>query len=77
MKVTVQFFGDLRKYLHKGQEVMDLEVEIGDTVGELLQRLGVEEGEVWAVSLNGNIIDEGFRLVKGGRLLVFPPFSGG
>ena len=77
MRVTVQFFGDLRKYLPEGQEVIELEVEVGDTITGLLQQLGVEKGEVWAVSLNGNIVNESSQLVEGGKVLVFPPFGGG
>lgn len=77
MKVTVELFGDLRKYLQKGQELIDLEVEGGGTVGGLLQRLGVEAGEVFAVSLNGEIVDEDCELAEGSRVLVFPPFGGG
>ena len=77
MKVMVQFFGDLRKYLREGQEVIDLEVEAGGTIGDLLQQLRVEEGEVWVVSLNGNIVHETSQLVEGGNVMVFPPFGGG
>lgn len=77
MRVTVQFFGDLRKYLRKGQEVIDLEVEARGTIGDLLRQLQVEEGEVWVVSLNGNIVNEASQLVEGGKVLVFPPFGGG
>jgi sulfur carrier protein ThiS len=77
MKITVQFFGDLRKYLQEGEEVIDLEVEADRTVSDLLLQLGVEEGEVWVVSLNGNIVDEASSLKEGGKIMVFPPFGGG
>ncbi|OGO06114.1 MAG: hypothetical protein A2Y60_01755 [Chloroflexi bacterium RBG_13_54_9] len=77
MKITVQFFGDLRKYLREGEEVIDLEVEADRTVSDLLLQLGVEEGEVWVVSLNGNIVDEASLLKEGGKIMVFPPFGGG
>ena len=77
MKVTVQFFGDLRKYLREGQEVIELEMEAGGTIEGLLQQLGIEEGEVWVVSLNGNIVDEASSLREGSKIMVFPPFGGG
>jgi len=77
MKVAVQFFGDLRKYLRQGQEVINVDIEAGGTIGGLLQRLGVEKGEVWVVSLNDSIVDEMSQLVEGGKVLVFPPFEGG
>ncbi len=77
MKVIVQFFGDLRKYLPEGQELIELEMEAGATVGGLLRQLGVEEGEVGVVSMNGNIVPEAYGLTNGGKLLAFPPFGGG
>ncbi len=61
--VEVHFYGKLRKY--SGQPRMDresvvrTEVQPGETLGKLLERLGVPLDEVFQVFLNGKLLMTG------------------
>ncbi len=77
MKVTVQFFGDLVRHLRNGEEKLELEVEEGTTVGQILQELGLEEGEVFATYIDDQFVNRNWKLEEGGRVLIFPPIAGG
>ena len=77
MRVCVRFFGNLRNYLKNGQEVVQVDFQHPVTVEELLQRLGVDEQEIWAVSVNDQKVASDFPLTEDCEIMVFPPIGGG
>ncbi len=77
MKVIVEMFGDLRKYMKVGQERIELEIDEGATVHELFQKIGMEEGEVWGASVNGEWVPKSTIVPADSRVLIFPPIVGG
>ena len=77
VKVRVQLFGDLRKYLPKGQELLELELPEGTTPASMLQQLGIHPGEVWLVRANRQVIADGSPFHDGDDVEVFEPIGGG
>ncbi len=77
VKVKVQLFGDLRKYLPKGQELLELELPEGTTPAMMLQQLGIHPGEVWLVRANRQVIADESPFHDGDDVEVFEPIGGG
>ncbi|MHB0869554.1 MAG: MoaD/ThiS family protein [Chloroflexota bacterium] len=77
MRLTVRLFGDLRRYLPRGQESLQLELPEGSTTANLLQQVGIHPGEVWIVRANKQVISEGQPLRDGDDVEVFEPVGGG
>lgn len=73
----MELYGDLRRHYRKGQEALVLELAAGATAGEVLRGLGVEEGEIWQVAINGEIARRDAPLRDGDVITVFPPVGGG
>ena len=78
MRVRVQYFGVLREALGHG---VDVELDSGSTVGDLLQRLraGADAG-VWAgiaVAVNCEYANRSRVLADGDDVAILPPVSGG
>ena len=77
MKVTVELFGDLRKYLPSGKEGLEMDLEEGATVADLVRHIEMERGEIWGISIDGALVDRKTKLTHGNRVLLFPPIGGG
>jgi molybdopterin converting factor small subunit len=77
MHVKVELLGDLRQYAKDGGKSIEVEVEEGATVGELMAQLGVSEDAVWNAALEGKLVYPADPLTEGSALLVFPPLAGG
>ena len=77
MKVTVRLFGDLRRYLPKGQNLLVLDLPEGTTAVGMLQHLGIHPGEVWVIRANRQVIREEQPLHDGDDIEVFEPVGGG
>lgn len=77
MRLTIRLFGDLRRYLPRGQEWIDLDLPEGSTSTAVLDTLGIHPGEVWLVRANKQIISEEAALHDGDDLEVFEPVGGG
>lgn len=77
MRLTVHLFGDLRRYLPKGQDPLRLDMAEGATVSALLSHLGIDPGEVWVVRANKQVISEDSDLHDGDVVEVFEPIGGG
>ncbi len=77
MRVTVRLFGDLRRVLPPGQEHLDLEMPEGTTAMAVLQRAGIDPGEVWLIRANRQVISEETPLRHGDDLEIFEPVGGG
>ena len=77
MRLTVRLFGDLRRYLPRGQELLEIDLPEDATPSAVLQQIGIHPGEVWLVRANKQIISEDTPLRDGDDLEVFEPVGGG
>lgn len=77
MRLTIRLFGDLRRYLPKGQDPLLLEMPEGSTVLAMLNQVGIHPGEVWVVRANKQVVPEEQPLQDGDDVEVFEPVGGG
>jgi molybdopterin synthase sulfur carrier subunit len=79
MIVHVKLFATLRRhYPHVGiGEPMDVELEAGATIGQLLKQLQLPEDQVKVVFVNGIVRERKHVLNAGDEVGVFPPIGGG
>lgn len=77
MRIIVELFGELRRFLEKGKDRLELELEEGDAVADLYRRLGIPRGDIYGASVNGEWADPQQRLAEGDRVFLFPPMTGG
>lgn len=75
----MSLYASLARYLPEQSrgKACTLEVPEGTTVGDLVQRLGIPEGTIKVVFLNGVHAKAQALLHDGDRLGVFPPVAGG
>ena len=75
--VDVHLYGALRRYGEQQEvnaaSVVTLEARPGETVGDALRRLGIQDGEVSNAFRNGRLATFADTLQPGDRLGVFPP----
>jgi molybdopterin converting factor small subunit len=79
MKVEVQLYATLSKYLPKGSGHRKAVMECveGTTVRHLIERLGIPTQHPNMVLVNGLHADPDVQLKDGDVLSVFPPLAGG
>ncbi|HJO82141.1 MAG: MoaD/ThiS family protein [SAR202 cluster bacterium] len=77
MLVKVELLGDLGKSTENGDRKVEVEVDTGMTVGEVLESLGVTRDQTWNAAMNGNLAYETDVVAEGATLIVFPPIQGG
>lgn len=77
MDVTIKLFGNLRRYLPTGQEIVKLALSDGATITTTIDQLGIDDGEVGLAVVNGEIAAETAALRDGDRLELFGIISGG
>ncbi|QUL98046.1 MAG: MoaD/ThiS family protein [Candidatus Fermentithermobacillus carboniphilus] len=81
MKLKVKLFGDLIRYSPSGRDVFELEVPgfngSDATVKELIRALGIPEGEVWIITVNGVQAQAERILTEGDEVMIFAPVMGG
>ncbi len=77
MRVTVELLGDLRHYAKDRAMPIEVEVEDGATVGELITQLGISADTTWNAALEGKLIYAPDPLIEGADVLVFSPLPGG
>ncbi len=76
--VKVLFFGPLAESL--GEREVEIPVEIGTTIAQLIERLGLEDlvSGGLRVAIDGNLVNEFDSAIKDSSELAFlPPVSGG
>ncbi len=76
MKVSLWMNGNLRRFLDWG-ESREVEVVPGTTVEALMEKLGVPKGEVWLISVNGELKEASYLLEAGDDVRLFEPVTGG
>lgn len=79
MKVEVRAFSGLEKFLPDMRfgEPVEVEIEKGYTLKDLLTKLKIPLDEVFAVLVNGRHRDWDYTLQEGDRVSMFPPVGGG
>lgn len=79
MIVHVRLFATLRRhYPHVGiGKPMDVELEAGATIGQLITQLRLPEDQVKVVFVNGIVREKKHALSAGDEVGVFPPVGGG
>lgn len=77
MRITVEMQGALQRFNQGGQPRVELDLEEGLSVHDVLVRLGMDMDEPWNAALNGTLARPSDRLSEGSELLVFPPIEGG
>jgi molybdopterin converting factor small subunit len=84
MKINVQMFGELRRFLPEGSgfDDVDLELDAGSTPDMIRERLGLpERGHAYIVMLNAEKLSDreilATVLEDGDKLTFVPPIKGG
>ncbi|MCB9007434.1 MAG: MoaD/ThiS family protein [Ardenticatenaceae bacterium] len=82
MKVEIKLYGLLRANRPAGapglpHHPFDIKVDEGDTAVHIMNLLGIDEGLVTAVALNGQTAELDVVLQEGDQLSFFPPSAGG
>jgi len=79
MKVEVNLYATLARYLPEDVRLGDRMVEVSDglTINQLLQELSIPSDQIKLVFLNGVHVDPDTILEDGSRIGVFPPVGGG
>ena len=67
----------VKKYGGEGGKPVEVEVETGATIGDLMTQLGIPDDATWNASVDGKLIYAADPLVEGAAILVFPPIAGG
>ncbi len=77
MRITLEMHGALQRFNKGGQRRVQLDVEDGVSVQELLMGLGMDMDEPWNAGLDGTLAAGSDKLSEGSLLIVFPPIAGG
>lgn len=79
MKVYVKVYATLRRYVpgYDPSRGLELELEEGSTVGDVVQRLNLPSGEVKTVFVNATLRDFSYPVKEGDLMGIFSPIAGG
>ena len=79
MTVTVKLFATLTKYLPPGSEkkTTTLTFQHDATTDDIITRLGVPDGHVHLILIDGKHASKGSPLHDGAVVSCFPPIAGG
>ncbi len=79
MKIQVELYATLNKYLPPGAEGRKATMELpeGTTIGDLLSRLGIPHEMAALLMVNGTHQPPETVLTDGQVLAIFPPLAGG
>jgi molybdopterin converting factor small subunit len=75
-QVTVNLYATFREHVG-GQPSVVLEIEAGQTIGQLLSELGVPLEQIRIIFCNHRLTEPGHRLEGGETVGVFPAIGGG
>ncbi len=79
MIVKIRVFATLRKYLPDLDlgESVDVNLEQGSTIGQLIEHLGIPEAEIKLVYVNGHYREWDYVLSENDEIGFFSPVGGG
>ncbi|GIK57899.1 MAG: MoaD/ThiS family protein [Chloroflexi bacterium] len=82
MEIEVKLYGQLRRYRPEGatgaaHQPFAWPLTAGDTAVSLAQALGIPDGLVNAVAVNGTAVQPDTPLHPGDKVSLFPPSAGG
>lgn len=77
MQVKVQLLGLLTNRFPAYGRARTIEVNDGDTIKELRERMDLPEEQIHFVSVNGKLTEEKYELSEGDEIVFFPAASGG
>lgn len=77
--VYLRLYSTLTKYLKGARigEAVPVEVEADANVRDLIAKLGIDEGEVYLVSVNSQVEAHDYILRDGDEVSLFGPIAGG
>lgn len=75
MNITIKCFASLARFTPADADAFPLAP--GETVAELIARLGIPPEEIKLVFVNGNHVEVGTVLTPGDRVGLFPAVGGG
>ncbi len=75
-RVTVNLYASLRRHI-SGKASVEFDVDSGQTVGEVLDELGVPADQTRIIFINGRAAERSSPLSGGDRLGAFPAIGGG
>jgi sulfur carrier protein ThiS len=76
VRIRLSAYATLRAYLH-GAASVETEIEAGQTVGDLLDRLGIPRDQTRIIFVNSRVASLADRLQGGEHVGVFPAIGGG
>jgi sulfur carrier protein ThiS len=74
--VTVNLYASFRKHIG-GQPSISFEIERGESIAQILERLGIPVEEARIIFCNNRIVDADHQLEGGELIGVFPAIGGG
>ena len=84
MRITIEFYASLMKYLPPGNGRFRREVKVEDGIAlaELIRQYHISEAEAHLVLVNGHFVNCGEdrdqrRLAEGDTVSIWPPVAGG
>jgi sulfur carrier protein ThiS len=84
MKITIEFYASLMKYLPPGKHRFRREVEVDDGIllDRLIRQYNISEQEAHLVLVNGSFVNSGGdrerrELTAGDTVSIWPPVAGG
>ncbi|MBM3265354.1 MAG: MoaD/ThiS family protein [candidate division Zixibacteria bacterium] len=79
MTVSVKLFATLTKYLPPDAVKKTAVLEFGDqaTTNDIIRILGIPDGHIHLILINGKHAEKGAPLIDGATVSFFPPVAGG
>lgn len=79
MTVSVKLFATLARYLPPGAQKKTAVLDLPDTAttNDIVQSLGIPDGHIHLILVNGKHAERGAPLQDGASVSFFPPVAGG
>ncbi len=84
MRVNIEFYASLMKYLPPGKSRFRREIKVDDsiTVSGLIRQFNISDAEAHLVLVNGHFVNcgedrERRELIEGDTVSIWPPVAGG
>lgn len=77
MKITVSCVGGSARYFPGGGDKMEVQAEPGETLADVLDRLGVSKDLFMFALASGEKVDLSHRLHEGEDVVLVSPLTGG